>query len=93
VTDDKADALLRAVETLTNKMIKVDQTLTLFESDREARDESDAAFRREVRSSLSRLETAVGELSRDVLQIRERVVEERERTDERFKLIGANGHG
>lgn len=97
MTEDERDALLLSIKTtvtdLANNFVRQDTNQGILKEQAEARDESDAVFRREVRASLSRLEAAVVEVAKDTHAIRERVNEERERTNERFRLIEANGHG
>lgn len=86
------EEILSTLQTLANNVVRLDQNMTVMASTIEAESEEASAFRREVRTTLTRLETAVTELSRDVVQIRERVVEVDTQADRRLKLL-ENGHG
>ncbi len=92
MSDPKLDEILAAVRTLTDNAIEVDQNLTVLKASVEAEAVESASFRREVRSTLGRLEAAVTELSRDVVQIRERITEVDSRASRRLKVL-ENGHG
>jgi len=86
------EEILSTLQTLANNLIRLDLNMTVMASTIEAESEAADVFRREVRTTLERLETAVSELAKDVQQIRERVVEVDDRADRRLKLLEAN-HG
>jgi hypothetical protein len=96
VTDEKADEILHAVRTLTNQVLRLDTNQIVLIADIEAETKTNAAFRVEMRERLGRLETAVVELAKDVVVVRDRVEEVDERHDQRLTVIeanGTNGHG